>query len=193
MDHDFNGDGKGARASLTGGANLGGDHAAVISSVRVQAAIDGSSNGLYQFGWLKQGSSANSDCTDGSFSGGFAERHYDNLTGNYICNPYNGLGNYGDDYKFSIKHVGSGWEAIKQNGDVLEGPVDLNFPGRFVFAVSEKYHTVTSMNMFFGPSGETDWQRWDGNSWETIHNADKFNEGGGWSVGNPPSPFSISR
>lgn len=183
----------GVRAALSGSANIT-NNSGIIGTVRIQKTDDGSSFGLYQFGWVKQGSNFSSSCGSGSMQAGMVERHYDNTSDNYLCNTYSGLGggNYGDLYEFTIKHVGSGWEAIRENGNVLDGPYDLGFPGGLPYAVSEKYGTITSATMHFGPSGQRPWQRWDGSSWSTISTAQTFN-GGGWSIGNPPSPFTISR
>lgn len=182
----------GVRASLQGDSNLGGTNAAIIATVRVQNSIFGSA-GLYQAGWIKQGSNYTSDCTSGSITGAMVERQ-NASTGIYLCNTYTGIGNYGDLYQFRIKHVPAGWEAIKENGNILDGPYDLNFAGGYPFAVSEKYNSITSANMKYGPTGSTSWQRYDSgtDNWYVISSGVTFNDGG-WSIGDPPSPFFINR
>ena len=192
--HDYTGGaGNGARASMYGGAALGGSNAFILSSVRVE---DQSCCGLYQAGWWLQNSGISTDCkASASYSGVFVERHVAGTSGMYKCNTYPGIGNYGDDYKFTIEHQGSGWEAIRASGGVLDGPYDLSFPGGTVWAVSEKANTINSATMHFGPSGETDWQHYDSSTdtWSTINTASKVNTDGAWTIGGAPTPFDITR
>lgn len=185
----------GSRATLQGDANMGGTNTSVLASVRVQEDAIYGTGGMYQAGWVKAGSNFSSqDCGSGPYNGAIAER-VNSTSGAYHCNLYTGIGNYGDTYRFSIKHVSAGWETVKENGNLLDGPFDLNFAHGYTMVASEKFNTIDSMTMTFGPSGGTSWQRYDssGNTWYQVNTSQKINTDGNWHIGDPPSPFTIGR
>ena len=186
----------GTKATLSGDANLGGTNSLAFSFVRNQATANGNTSGLYQFGWVKTGSNSGVDqCLNGSYSGGIVERRSD-PSGSYVCNLITGIGNYGDTYLFTVKHVTDGWEAIKENGTVVDGPHGgLSFNNSFSLVGSEKSNSITSMSMTFGPNGGTVWKRYEASTdnWAIVGNdAGPFGDPG-WSVGAMPCPFNVSR
>jgi hypothetical protein len=180
----------GSRANLSGSASVpstGG----VIATVRVQGASDG----LYQFGDIKEGSSYGSDCGTGDV-GYMAERKA--VGGTYLCNSY--FGTFGQNNLFTVKRTSStaGFEALL-NGTRIDGPYTLGFPSSGIaFAVAEYNGTApNSFSFTYGPTGGDAWA-WTtnyGSTWDTVQSAPpavKFNDGG-WSIGGLPSPFTISR
>lgn len=185
----------GSRATLQGDSDLGGTNASTLASVRVEEDAIFGTGGMYQAGWVKAGSNFSSlDCGNGPYNAAIAERVV-STSGAYHCNLYTGIGNYSDTYQFRIKHVSSGWEAIKENGSILDGPYGLNFNSGYAMVASEKFNSINSMTMTFGPSGGTPWQRYDSttDTWYQVNNAQKINTDGNWHIGDPPSPFTIGR
>jgi hypothetical protein len=161
----------------------------VIASVRVQ----GNNEGLYQAGETKQ-DSINSDCGGPNFDGFFAEWHPDN-GGMYKCNVY--TGGFGSDHVFAVVYTSNGYIANLDGSqfDPPSGAHTLGFADAQPFAVVEYVgNTPNSYDFTWGPSGETPWQYYDpsDNQWHTTNQANPFNQGG-WTVGDPPSPFHIKR
>jgi hypothetical protein len=183
--HRGSGSDAGSRANISGSSSVpstGG----VIATVRTQ----GVSDGLFQFGHLKQGSSFSSNCGGGGTIGYMVERKA--VGGSYLCNAF--FGSFGSNHKFSVLHVsGSGWNAYI-DGSKIDGPYALGYTSGLAFAVGEYNGSApSSYSMTFGVSGGTPWQYTvDRTNWITITSATNFNEGG-WIITNLPSPFSISR
>jgi hypothetical protein len=193
------GDDNGTKATLRGSADLNHDNSSfALSSVRVQKSITGG-EGLFQMGWLKLGPNTNFDGDIfGDYTGGFVEWEDASSNGIYNAIALTGIGNYGDSYRFTIKHLTSGWQAIKENGtDIFNIPKSIGFAEGYAMAPSEKVGNIGSMTMTWGPSGTTDWQKFDVGSgnWSTINITGNppINTDGNWSIGSAPSPFTISR
>lgn len=174
----------GSRANITGSSSVpstGG----VIATVRTQ----GVSDGLFQFGHIKEGASFTSNCGTGTI-GYMVERKA--VGGSYLCNAFFGV--FGSNHKFSVLHVsGSGWNAYL-DGSKIDGPYALGYTSGLAFAVGEFNGSApSSYSMTFGPSGGTPWQYTvDRTNWITINSATNFNDGG-WMITSLPSPFTISR
>jgi hypothetical protein len=183
----------GSRATLTGSATVpstGG----VIASVRVQEDLTSPHGGMFQFGHVKDGASANTSCGSGN-AGFFIE--YAPSGGNITCNFYSAV--FGSQHKFSVLRAadGSGFRAYL-DGNIFAGPWQLGFPSKGVaFAVGEYVFSAPSFYDFvWGPlTGDTPWQRTSdhGATWNTVTSGAGIFNDGGWSVGPVPSPFHVSR
>lgn len=180
----------GVRANISGSSSVpstGG----VIATVRVQSAMSGDP-GLFQVGHIKSGSSFTSDCGTGTI-GIMVERR--NPGGQYFCDAFFGV--FGTNYRFgAVRASGTSgdWKAY-QDGTQIGPTRTLSFGSGNAIAVGEYNGTAPSSYSFtWGPSGSTAWQvsTNSGTSYSTVTSASSFNDGG-WSVGSPPSPFTISR
>ena len=174
----------GSRAKISGSATVPSQNG-TIATVRTQ----GISDGLFQFGHIKQGNNFTTNCGGPGTIGYMAERQ--KVGGNYLCNVY--FGSFGSSHVFSVKPNASftGWSAYL-DGAFYEGPWGLGYQAGQAFAVGEyDGFPPTSYSMQFG-SG-TPWQYTvNGTSWITINSATNYNDGG-WIITSLPSPFTISR
>jgi hypothetical protein len=117
--------------------------------------------------------------------------------GTFTCDIY--FGSFGSLAKFSVLRAadGSGFSAYL-NGNYFAGPWTLGFPSDGVAYASAEYNgspAPTGYDFTWGPtSGNTPWQSSvnAGGSWQTITSAAPYNDGG-WTVGQVPSPFHITR
>ncbi|MDP9203293.1 MAG: hypothetical protein M3P26_15370 [Gemmatimonadota bacterium] len=178
----------GSGATIEGAASVPSD-GGVIATVRIQSDDD---TGLYQFGYIKEGTNFTSDCGS-HWVGYMAERKATNVT-YYLCDV--SAATFGNSHHFSVKHIiGQGWEAVLDgnNNSPFDGPFGLGFGQGNAFASAE--YNGTSPNSYvltWGPSGGTKWQYENSSGWYTVTSATPYNEGG-WSIGALPSPFNISR
>jgi hypothetical protein len=108
-------------------------------------------------------------------------------------------GTFGSNTRFAILEVSgtSDWKAYV-NGAQIGSTLDLGFVTGYAVARGEYNFNPITMNMTWGPSGSTAWQYTDnfGTSYTTITgstSASAITSGSGFSVGTPPSPFSITR
>lgn len=181
---------KGTRAYLSGTMTVPASGGA-IATVRVQSAMT-SGAGLMQVGPIRHGSSFSSNCGAPGLIGTMVERR--SPGGTYLCTAY--FGSASGNARFAVVKRATAdncWQAFV-NGGVLETRC-IGFATGNMLAVGEYNGSAPSPYSFtFGPSGQTAWQYTtnNGTSYVTITSATASN-GGGWIIGSPPSPFTISR
>jgi hypothetical protein len=179
----------GTRANVTGSAT-NNSAGLVFASVDVQNDTPaGSPTAGLQVGDLKETSGYTSDCGTGSV-GLASERQ---VSGNYTCDMT--FASFGADHRLAVVKVAAGWQSY-EDGVVIDGPFSLGFTAGYSVARAEAYWASTGPTYGFtwGPSGETAWQyTTDGGSTYTTISTATSGQDGGWSIGSPPSPFSITR
>jgi hypothetical protein len=178
------------RANITGSAT-NNSTGLVFASVTVQnAPPTGSPTAGLQIGEVKETAGYAIECGPPGSIGIVVERV---IGGGYNCNLYFGV--FGSNHRFAIVHGSNGWSGY-EDGPAIDGPWALGMTSGYSVARAESYWSGAGPNYNFtwGPSGFTAWQysTCGGCSYTTINSATPFN-GGGWTVGAPPSPFSISR
>jgi hypothetical protein len=177
----------GSRATIEGTANYP-NNGGVIATVRVQSDLT-SDAGLFQIGHIAEGSNFTTVCGTNTI-GLMVERKP--VGDSYRCNAF--FESFGSNHIFTVKHASDGWSAF-DDGFLQDGPFSgLGFAHGVAFAVGEfNGGAPTSYSMTYGPQGDKPWQRLtSGGSWSTVTAGSSFNDGG-WSLGSPPSPFTISR
>lgn len=179
----------GTRANLTGTATNNSAGLVFASVGEQNGPPTGSPTAGLQVGELKETSGYSSDC--GTSSIGIAVEYV--ISSSYSCDMF--FGSFGSDHRFAAVRVSSGWQAY-EDGTVIDGPFSLGYTGGYTVARGEAYWASTGPNFNFtwGPSGETAWQYSTdgGSSYTTVSSASSSNDGG-WTIGSPPSPFTISR
>jgi len=159
-----------------------------IMSVRSQSSVNSSSSGLFQTGYIKQ-NSITTDC-GGTFTGLMVE--WRSVGGIYYCSVFSGGGT---NDRFAVVAISTAtWQAYF-NGSPLGSAHNVSYDTGYVFAVGEWVGVAqSSVNSCFGCDGTTHWQSSTsrGSSYQDVTASNSTTAADpGWTVGTPPSPFSI--